>query len=197
MREVDTLTPRQDRGQELVGARGHEHEERARWRFLERLEQLVRRSLVETLGLEHDDRLPVSFDGAAVRLVDDLLRVFDANLVVGRVDFDHVRVPSSQREVPRAVVVGCDHRRSEAARRLVRAGAARANEEVRVDGTLRGALEESNRSVLADDPVPLLARHRVILPAAARRAAQTRAATVSTSAPPSTTAQPRSAARVR
>ena len=86
---------------------GDEDDHRAGRRLLERLEQLVGGRLVEaqTFGVEQHDDLALALDRAARHLVDDRLRVLDADLRRRRVDLDHVGMHAAQREVPRALVV--------------------------------------------------------------------------------------------
>ncbi len=87
--------------------------------------------------------------GLRVGLVEDRLRVLDADLRGRGVDLDDVGVHTAQRELERALVVGCEHRRGEAARRVFDPGARRADEEIRVRRTLRGTAQHRDRFVLA------------------------------------------------
>ena len=70
--QVDALTPRDHRGQQIVGRRSHQHEMGGGRRFLEGLEQLVLSRLVHSVGLEHDDDLASRFVGRADGRLDDV-----------------------------------------------------------------------------------------------------------------------------
>ena len=154
-------------------------------RFLERLQQLVRGRLVEseTLGVEQHDHLALALDRAARHLVDDGLRVLDADLGGRRVDLDDVGVHA--RGATRS------HARSSPSGAMTAAAKHRAassipeprgpDEQVRVHRALGGALQLRDGAVLADDLSPTLGRSpamAVILPATGRPRPRTRSADV-------------------
>ena len=127
--------------EQLVGARGDKHDHRRVGRLLERLEQLVRGLRVEPFGIEDEDHLARAFHRAPVRLVDDGLRILNADLIGARVDLDNVGMRAATRQLERArVAVRRDDHRRERPRRLLDPGSPRAHEEIGMAGALGGML---------------------------------------------------------
>ncbi len=103
-RESQHAASRTDRGRQQVRARRHEHEDVARRRLLERLEQRVLRVDAEFIRVVDDDHPRAALEGPVADLANQLPRLGDDDLalVVGSLDEEHVRV-----EPPADAAAGC------------------------------------------------------------------------------------------
>ena len=167
-REVDALATRPDRVEQLVGERGHEQDDGARRRLLERLQQRVGRLVAACPCSRSASNRTTTLRAPSTELRDasGMMRSRTSGLDLVRpalgLELDDVGVHAAEHEILRPLVaVGCDQRGGEAAGRVLDSRAARSDEQVGVHGPLGRAPHEVDGAVLPDDAVPHRCRCRV------------------------------------
>ena len=128
-------------------------------RLFQRLEHRVGRLVLvaaQLLGFEQQQHFALGLDRASVRLGQDALAHVGLHRVrrAAGLELDDVGVHPPLDEPLRPLVVGVDQARRESARRLLDARPPRPDEQVRVRGPFRRALERGDRSLLAYDVGP-------------------------------------------
>ncbi len=201
-REVDALAARPDRREQSVRGRAHQHDAGTSRRLFERLQQLVRRGVVESLHVEHHNDPTHGFDGTARDVGHDELRVLHPDLRRGRIDLHHVGVNAAQHEVAAPhVILGNRDRRREATRRDLDPRTARARQgDTRAPDAPRRAAGARRARACPTTRSHMLgagSTARLMRRPSPRPHASTRSATTSVAASPSTTTQPCSAASSR
>jgi hypothetical protein len=104
-READRLAARADGRQQARRARGDEDEVRRRGRLFERLQERVRRRLVQAVGLGDDEDAGRALEGPVVALVVQIAHRIDERAAVIRDELSHVSVAAPDDFLVRVPVV--------------------------------------------------------------------------------------------